>query len=159
MPGDGGPPSNLRHDLLNHLHAAIGFAGILVEDLPDGDNRHYARRVLEAVTLAQNLAQTLPKPVRAARPVLLLVVTDPLAERLTAGLEGAGWEVVRAHTVPDARQALSAAPSAWSAIAVDPALPGRSGLLTAAEGAGVPAVQLTTAMAAADVLALLPPVG
>lgn len=108
----------MRHDLLNHLNAIMGYAALLVEDLPDGPERDFARRIRQAAGDALVLAESLPQERRRSCPRLLLV--DPADDHLAAALEQRGWEVTAAATAAEAAAALKAAPAAWQIVLAAP---------------------------------------
>lgn len=114
--GAGGLPPRFRHDLLNALNAVVGFAGLLVEDLPEGQPKEFARRVLEAGLEAQRLAERLPAT--APRGVRVLLV-GPAAEAHAAALETLGLVPTPAGTVAEATDALAEAPGAWDVVVAE----------------------------------------
>lgn len=111
-------PPSVRHDLLNHLNAIMGYALLLVEDLPEGPERDFARRIRQAAGEALTLADGLPRERGRTCPRLLLV--DPAGDALAATLEQRGWEVTPAATAAEAAAALKAAPGAWQVVLAAP---------------------------------------
>lgn len=114
--GAGRAPPRLRHDLLNALNAVVGFAGLLVEDLPEGQPKEFARRVLEAGREAQRLAERLPAA--APRGVRVLLV-GPAAEAHAAALESLGLVPTPAGSAAEAADALAVAPNAWDVVVAE----------------------------------------
>lgn len=113
--GHGGLPPRFRHDLLNALNAVVGFTGLLVEDLPDGPQKEFARRALEAGQEAQRLAERLP--LSAPRGVRVLLVGA--AEAHAVALERLGLVPTAAGGVADGVRALRAAREAWDVVVAE----------------------------------------
>lgn len=139
-----------RHDILNALNAVRGYAELLASDLPEGQHRDWAIRILAASAEAMTLAEGMPRdpPLHASpdlphAPARSLLLAAPAGRApLLPALEAAGWEPAHALTAAEATAALRAGPGLWSAVLVDTALAGADAVLSTARAAGVPATGL-----------------
>ncbi|MFV3129707.1 hypothetical protein [Niveispirillum sp. KHB5.9] len=114
-----GLPRGLRHDLVNALNALLGFASFLEEDLPDGPQRDFARRIQDAGRQAMVLAERIPSSTRTAAVHVLMVSSAADADPVILELDGYGCEVTLVSTPARAVQVLRKAPDAWDVILAD----------------------------------------
>ena len=145
-------PPGFAHDLGNLLTAIHGYATLLAEDLPDGAQRDFARRIVTATEEARALAATLPRARRRRGLRVLLVEGRPVD---AAPLEAAGHEVARAATAADAASAVAAAAKAWDAVLVAGDPPGLRTLEARCRMAGLPLARIPGDADAAGLLAAL----
>lgn len=129
-----GLPRGLRHDLVNALNALLGFASFLEEDLPDGPQRDFARRIQDAGRQAMLLAERIPSPTRAAAVRVLMVSSSADADPLILELDGYGCEVTLVPSPARAVQVLRKAPDAWDLILADLPGPAENAVLVEAAG-------------------------
>ncbi len=130
-----GLPRGLRHDLVNALNALLGFASFLEADLPDGQQRDFARRIQDAGRQAMALAERIPSSSRAAAVRVLMVSGAADADPLILELDTYGCEVTLVPTPGRAVQVLRKAPGAWDVLLADrPGPADHAGLVEAASG-------------------------
>lgn len=114
-----GLPRGLRHDLVNALNALLGFASFLETDLPEGQQRDFARRIQEAGKQAMALAERIPPSPRVAAVRVLMVSAAADADPLILELDTYGCEVTLVPTPGRAVQVLRKAPGAWDVVLAD----------------------------------------
>lgn len=149
-----GLPRGLRHDLVNALNALLGFASFLETDLPEGQSRDFARRIIQAGRQAMELAERIPSSSRVAAVRVLMVSPAQDADTLVLELDGYGCDVTLVSTPAKAVQALRKAPKAWDVILADQPGPADNGPLREAAGGMeiIPRVDGATAASLALVL-------
>lgn len=149
-----GLPRGLRHDLVNALNALLGFASFLETDLPEGQSRDFARRIIQAGRQAMALAERIPSSSRVAAVRVLMVSAADDADTLVLELDGYGCDITLVTTAAKAVQALRKAPKAWDVILADQ--PGPADHASLREAAGeveiIPRVAGATAASLALVL-------
>lgn len=130
-----GLPRGLRHDLVNALNALLGFASFLETDLPEGQQRDFARRIQDAGRQAMALAERIPSTAPAAAVRVLMVSGAADADPLILELDSYGCEVTLVPTPGRAVQVLRKAPGAWDVLLADqPGPADHAGLAEAASG-------------------------
>jgi len=117
--GNNGLPRGLRHDLINALNAVLGFASFLEADLPEGQPREFARRIVQAGRQAMALAERIPSSSQRASVRVLMVSAAEDADALALELESYGCDITPVPTAAKAVQALRKAPKAWDVVLAD----------------------------------------
>jgi signal transduction histidine kinase len=125
---DGALPSHLRHDLINALNALLGFAALLEADLPTGQSRDFASRILMAGREAMRLAESLPSSRKNNVRVLAVTARGARADGLFVALESFGCDITEVQGAADAAEALRRAPKAWDVVLADAAIVDHAGL-------------------------------
>jgi len=137
----------VAHDFNNILGAIMGFAGFLVQDLPDGSQPHtFASRIMAAaergkilvnkvLALARADAVSVPRaadngdPVAARGSERVLVVDDEpdIVDAMVIGLERLGYSAVGVSDPHEALAALEEDPRAVDVLVTDLVMPSLKG--------------------------------